>query len=331
MLRIGILGAAKIARAFVAGVRPSSKVVVTAVASRQAGTAEAFAREFGLPKAYAPYEAMLADPEIDAVYNPLPNTLHAEWSIKAAEAGKHVLCEKPLAASADEAAAIFDAARRHGVHIVEAYPYLSQPQTIRLKELIAEGALGPLRLVRASFGFTMEDPGNIRLSPAMAGGSLLDAGSYPVSLVRTVVGERPTRVHAVGDWGETGVDRSMVATLEHANGVLAQISCSFGTAVHRHAIIAGSEGAVETSYSNHTSPLLPAVLQLKRGTSWEAAYERVALPETNGFLAEAESFADFVAGSGPWTGATPDQSVDIARTLDAIAASARGRVSVDLN
>ena len=330
-LKIGILGTADIAREFMAGIRLSQKADVVAIASRTLDKAEAFASEFEIGKAYAAYDALLADVEIDAIYNPLPNTLHAEWSIRAAEAGKHVLCEKPLTPSAIDATAIFEAAQKNSVHIVEAYPYLAQPQTIRLRQLLDEGAIGRVRLVRASIGFSMSDRDNIRLDPALAGGSLLDAGSYPVSLVRVIAGERATRTYAVADWTETGVDRSMVATLEHAGGLLAQIACSFGTGVHRHALISGDEGVIETSYSNHTSPERPAVLQLRRGTSWSTAYETISLPEMDGFLAEIDSFADLISiGSPQWSGATPEQSVDIARTLEAIIASARAHIPIDL-
>jgi len=172
-LRIGILGAANIARSFVAGVKPSERVTVSAVASRDAEKARAFAREFSVARHFGSYETLLADREIDAVYIPLPNSLHAEWSIRAAGAGKHVLCEKPLSATAGEARAMFDAARRHGVHLVEGYPYRAQPQTLKLRELLDAGVIGEVRLIQASFGFTLGAGENIRLSPQLAGGALM--------------------------------------------------------------------------------------------------------------------------------------------------------------
>jgi hypothetical protein len=167
-LRIGILGAANIARLFVAGVCPSLKVAVTAVASRDVERGRKFASETGITQVQPTYEALLADPEIDAIYNPLPNNLHAEWSIRAANAGKHVLCEKPLATSATEARAMFAAAARNGVQLAEAYPYRAQPQTLKLRELLKEKAIGRLQLIQASFGFPMTDAANIRLNPAPA-------------------------------------------------------------------------------------------------------------------------------------------------------------------
>ena len=234
-LRLGILGAANIARSFASGVSAAHDVKIVAIASRDASKAEDFAQEFGIAHHLASYEAMLCDSEVDAVYVPLPNTMHAEWSIRAAAAGKHVICEKPLAMSAREATEMFAAAERHGVILREAYPYLAQPQTVRTRELIAEGTIGRIQLIRASFGVPFSDKSNIRLNPTLGGGSLLDAGSYPVSLCRALVGAPPKRVQAVARWTDDPLDRTLVATIDFANGVLAQISCSF----------AGSTGLVQ--------------------------------------------------------------------------------------
>ncbi|HEY7904614.1 MAG TPA: Gfo/Idh/MocA family oxidoreductase [Casimicrobiaceae bacterium] len=330
-LRIGVLGAARIARLFIDAVRPSRKVAVTAFASRDPGRAAAFARDTGVARTHATYDALLADPDIDAVYVPLPNNLHAQWSIRAAEAGKHVLCEKPLAASATEARAMFAAAHQHGVYLVEAYPYRAQPQTIRMRELLAAGAIGRVRIVQAAFGFPLADAANIRMHPDLAGGALMDAGSYPVSLVRTVAGEQPRRVHATARWSPTGVDTTTLATLEFASGLLAQVSCTFDTARHRHAFIAGDAGSIATPYFNDTSAAFPPRFELRRGTGWDAQRETVETAAVSGFLAEAESFHDLVRGGwSHWTGATPDESIDIALTLDALAQSARSGAPEDV-
>jgi xylose dehydrogenase (NAD/NADP) len=330
-LRIGVLGAARIARLFIEAVRPSRKVSITAVASRDADRAAAFARDTGIARVHASYDALFADPEIDAVYVPLPNNLHATWSIRAVQAGKHVLCEKPLAASAADARAMFDAAQRAGVYLVEAYPYRAQPQTLKLRQLLADGAIGRPILVQASFGFPLADAANIRMSPDLAGGALMDAGSYPVSLVRTIAGAAPRRVSAMSRWGPSGVDLTTLASMEFADGLLAQISCTFATARHRHAFVAGDAGSIATTYYNDTSAAFPPLLEVKRGTGWDAAREVVETAATSGFLAEAESFHDLVrSGWSQWTGATPDESIDIARTLDALAASARQRTPVDV-
>jgi xylose dehydrogenase (NAD/NADP) len=330
-LRIGILGAARIARLFVEAVRPSAKVVVTAVASRDAGRATAFAHEFGIGRVHASYEALFADPGIDAVYVPLPNSLHAQWSIAAVRAGKHVLCEKPLAATAAEARAMFEAAEKNGVYLVEAYPYRAQPQTQKVRELLAEGAIGRIQLIQASFGFPLTDAANIRMDPQLAGGALMDAGSYPVSFVRTVAGTTPLRVSAMSRWASSGVDAVTMATLEYPEGLLAQISCSFTTARYRHAFIAGDAGSINTTYFNDTGPGFPPLVDVRRGSGWDAAREVIETGALPGFLAEAESFHDLVRyGWQGWTGATPEESIDIALTLDAIAASSRQGVPVEI-
>ncbi|MEO8098458.1 MAG: Gfo/Idh/MocA family oxidoreductase [Acidobacteriota bacterium] len=225
-LRMGILGTGNIVRDFVHGVRTSNMVTVTTVSSRDHSRASGFAAELGLPAACGSYDELLGLSEIDAIYNPLPNTLHAEWSIRATQAGKHVLCEKPLAATAAEAKAMTEAARDAGVYLVEAYPYRSQPINERLKALLGAGEIGKVKFIRADFGFPMTDETNIRLNPALKGGSLWDAGCYPISLVTMVAQERPGRVQAAATWATSGVDKSVAATLEFDGGLIAQISCA---------------------------------------------------------------------------------------------------------
>jgi predicted dehydrogenase len=330
-LRIGILGAADIARAFVAGVRPSDTVEVTAVASRDIAKAKRFAAENGVTCAYGSYRELLTDPAVDAIYNPLPNSLHAEWSIRAIEAGKHVLCEKPLAATAAEARDMFAAAQRHARTLREGFPYRSQPHALKLQELLESGAIGHVQTMQAAIGFTIADVANIRFNPALAGGALMDAGTYPVSLVRLVAGKRPTRVHAFASWHASGVDQTLVAALEHPGGLLAQISCSMVTGLHRQAIIAGTAGTIQTGYPNHSPPDSSVALQVKRGVKWDAAVETLPVPGGNGFRAEAESFERLIRlGPEHWTGASPEESVDILLTLEAILASARSRMTVDI-
>jgi xylose dehydrogenase (NAD/NADP) len=329
-LRFGILGTAHIARSFVRGVSASRRVVVSAVASRDADKARTFAKDFEIARHFGSYEALLADRDIDAVYVPLPNSLHAEWSIAAVRAGKHVLCEKPLSATAAEARAMFDAARRHGVQLVEGYPYRAQPQTLKLRELLDRGIIGDIRLIQAAFGFTLPASDNIRLDPAMAGGALMDVGVYPLSLARMIAGTRPTRVHAVAQWAG-GVDRTLAATLQFASGLLAQIDCSFDTGPHRQALIAGSKGVIETTYMNHTTSEQQAVLELRVGTEKDAVESLVQTSPVNGFLAEAESFERLVrAGPAEWSGAAPEESIDNMLTVEAILRSARSGAAVEI-
>jgi predicted dehydrogenase len=330
-LRIGILGAARIARLFVDSVRPSKKVAVVALAARDPDRARAFATEFGIPHVHASYDALLADPAIDAVYNPLPNNLHAEWSIRAAEAKKHVLCEKPLAMSGGEAVAMFAAARANGVHLVEGYPYRAQPQTLRLRELLAQGTIGKLVVIQAAFGFPLADLANVRYDRELGGGALMDAGSYPVSLVRMIAGERPRRASAIAQWAPTGVDRTLTGLLEFPSGLMAQISCSFATARHRHAVIIGDAGTITTTYLNDTSATLPPRLEVRRGTGYDAIRETIETATANGFFAEAEAFADLVRhGPARWPGATPDESIDTMLALEALGESARTGLAADM-
>jgi D-xylose 1-dehydrogenase (NADP+, D-xylono-1,5-lactone-forming) len=321
-LRVGILGAAKIAGSFMVGAKASSRVEVVAVASRDRAKGEAFARAHGIARACS-YDELLADRGIDAIYNPLPNSLHAEWSIAAARAGKHVLCEKPLATSEAEAQAMFAAADAKGVVLVEAFPYMFQPQTLEIEQLISSGVIGDVRLMFAAFGFTVAEAGNIRLDAALGGGALMDAGCYPVSFVRQVFGCRPQRVAATARW-VGGVDQTLAATLEFPGGGIAQINCSFATAVHRRAIIAGSIGVIETDFHNHTDRAPAPSYRIKRSTDWQADFETVSVPSENGFRVEIDAFADLLARDDRAAErARRAASVDNAWTLAAILDRAR--------
>ena len=338
-LRYGILGAASIARVFTRGLADSPFATVAAVASRDPGKAAAFAAECGIPRSHGSYAALLADPEIEAVYIPLPNDMHAAHAIRAAEAGKHVLCEKPLAITGVEARAMFAAARAHGVCLAEAYPYMSQPQTLRLRELLAKGVVGRVQSVTAAMGFRIVtpegapvvDPANIRLVPERGGGALLDAGTYAMSMVRLMVGERPSRVWATARYTQSGVDQTVAATLVFPGGAMAQMSCSIASASHRFAVVAGEQGVVRTDFSNHAPESGLLSLSVKRGAPLPVPYEREEVPGGDGFRAEAESFARMVReGPEHWNGASEAESIDTVLALQAIAASARSGAWVEV-
>ena len=331
-LTIGILGAANIARQFTAAVKATDAVNVTAVASRSMETAKAFAADCNISKAYGSYEALLDDKSIEAVYIPLPNHLHAEWSIKAMLRGKHVLCEKPLCLSGAQAHAMFSTAREQRVMLLEAYPYWFQPQTRALNNLLHSGAIGTVRTMQASFGFTILKPeGNIRMNPDVGGGALLDAGSYPVSLVRLVMGEAPVRVTATPVWASTGVDISMMAMLEFANQRFAQLSCAMNVANHRRAVIMGTQGTIETEFVNHPTAEVPSQLRVRRGIANTIPFEDVPAAIGNGFRFEAEAFADVVRRRDfAAIERAAAASIDIARMLEAIAYSARSGQSAML-
>jgi predicted dehydrogenase len=337
-LRIGILGAAKIAKQFARDVGPSPAVRIEAVASRRIETAAAFAAEHRLARHHGSYEALLEDAAIDAIYLPLPNSLHAEWAIKAAEHGKHVLCEKPLALGRAEARAMFDAAQRHGVMLLESYPYYFQPQTGAMLALLHGGAIGELRSVQASFGFNLgAAAGNIRLNPELGGGALLDAGSYPLSLIRLVMGCAPERVQADASWAPSGVDISVSATLFYADGRRAQLSCAMDAANHRRATLVGAAGTIETEYLNHTADFsrarpsgsdsrgyLPSQLRVRRGTANSVPFEEIRSGTGSGFRFAAEAFAKVVReGDVDAIARAAAASIDNAATLEALARSAR--------
>jgi len=339
-LRIGILGCANIARVFARDLQPSALVRVDAVASRNAATAAAFAAAHRIPRQHASYEALLADRDIDALYIPLPNSLHAAWAIKAAEAGKHVLCEKPLALGLAEAQSMFAAARAHGVMLLEAFPYYFQPQTGAMLAVLRAGAIGSVRYVHASIGFTVMNPANnIRMAPDLGGGALLDAGSYPLSLIRLVMGRPPTHVRAEATWAPTGVDISMTATLNYAGGERAHLECAMDVANHRRALIAGTAGTLETEYLNHVSAEprgnafghLPSQLRLRRGVPNTVPFEEIRSPGGSGFRFAAEAFATVVAARDfEAIELAAEASLDNAATLEALAASARQRREVEV-
>ena len=331
-LRMGILGCANIAKQFARDVHDSKQVSIQAVASRDLAKAQAFAHSFHIARAHGSYEALLTDAALDAIYIPLPNSLHAEWAMRAMHAGKHVLCEKPLALNLAEVRRMFDVARQQRVMLLESYPYWFQPQTRDMLACLSPDKIGEVRSMQASFGFTLGNPDtNIRMKPDLGGGALLDAGSYPLSLIRLVMGCAPERVLAHANWAATGVDISLMATLLYADGRRAQMSCAMDTANHRRATIVGSHGTVETEYLNHTSDshthawgYLPSQLRVRKGTANSLAFEEIASATGSGFRFAAEAFAQVVReGDMAAIEHAALASHDIAATLDAIQMSAK--------
>src|SRR5689334_37412 len=201
----GIVSTADINRKVIPGAKASPRVDLVGVASRTQERADAYAQEWGITRAYGSYDALLADPEIEAVYISLPNTMHCEWSIRSVEAGKHVLCEKPMSRDPAEVEEAFEAAERADRFLMEAFMYRHNPQTKRLQELVEQGAIGDLRLVRSAFSYGLHDPENIRLRTDVDGGALMDVGCYCVSGSRLLAGE-PERVYGEHFTGPTGTD-----------------------------------------------------------------------------------------------------------------------------
>lgn len=244
VLNWGLLSTARINRALIPPLRASNRNQLLAVASRSQQSADNYAREWKIPRAPGSYESLLADPEIDVIYNPLPNHLHAEWTIKAVEAGKHVLCEKPLALTVDEVNAIEVAARQNGRVVAEAFMYRHHPQTLKVQELVDKGSIGELRLIRGSFTYVLSGDGDVRLDPAMGGGSIWDVGCYPISYARTVVGSNPIEVFGWQVTGPTGIDQTFVGQMRFEGGIFAQFDSSFAIPFQTFMEIVGSEGTL---------------------------------------------------------------------------------------
>jgi predicted dehydrogenase len=250
-LNWGIIATGVIARAFARGVAHSRNGRIVAVGSRSEETAHAFAREFHVSRAYGSYEALLADPEVHAVYIATPHPQHVEWVVKAAQAGKHVLCEKPIGLTLAEAVTAVQACRAHNVLLMEAFMYRCHPQTAKLVELVRSGAIGRVRLIQAAFGYSAKfDAKNRFFSRELGGGGILDVGCYPVSFSRLIAGAaigeafaEPVAVSgAVELHPETGVDICAAATLKFASGIVAQVSTSIAVTQDNSARVYGSDG-----------------------------------------------------------------------------------------
>jgi xylose dehydrogenase (NAD/NADP) len=244
VLRWGVLGVANIAvRAVVPAIHDAANGRVVAIASRSTTRAEDAATRLGIARAHGSYEALLADPEVDAVYIPLPNSMHMEWTVRCAAAGKHVLCEKPLALTAADADAMVAACRRRGVVLAEAFMYRFHPRTLRAAQLVADGVVGDPRLVRATFTFAVRSRDNIRLRADLGGGSLYDVGCYAVNVSRLMLGE-PRVVFASGQIGPTGVDEVLGGVLQFEGGRVALIDCALTLPRRQEYEVVGTEGRV---------------------------------------------------------------------------------------
>ncbi|HEY9152199.1 MAG TPA: Gfo/Idh/MocA family oxidoreductase [Anaerolineales bacterium] len=244
ILRWGLLSTARINKALIPPLRASKRNRLAAVASRSQSTADSYAREWKIPRALGSYEALLNDPEIDVIYNPLPNGLHAEWTIKALRAGKHVLCEKPMALSLAETDAIQAASQESKRVVMEAFMYRHHPQTLKVKEMIGEGKLGKLQLIKGSFTFMLTHENDVRLDKELGGGSIWDVGCYPISFSRMVAGAEPLEVFGWQVTGATGIDLSFIGQMRFANDVHAQFDCGFASPFHAFMEIVGTEGTL---------------------------------------------------------------------------------------
>jgi xylose dehydrogenase (NAD/NADP) len=315
-LNWGFLSTAKISKALVEPLRRSKRNTLVAVASRELEHAETYARAHKIPRAYGSYQALLADPDIDVIYNPLPNSLHTEWTIKAVQAGKHVLCEKPLALSIEEVDAMQMEAEIQGRLVVEALMYRSHAQTEKVREVIQDGQLGRIRLVRGSFTYGGTDEGNYRLKAEMGGGCLWDVGIYPLSFARFVLGAEPEEVFGWQTAGPTGVDQSFVAQLRFPGEIHMQFDCSMAAPYHVFMEIAGEEAALVIPQP--FNPGLKNSLYLSRGG------KNTIIPVVGNatYVGEVEAMADAILDGKPPAVSLTDSRANV-KVIAALFESAR--------
>jgi predicted dehydrogenase len=327
-IRWGILSTARIGEnAVIPAIHHSRNGVVTAVGSRDLEKGKAFAARNNIPKVHGSYEALIADPDIDAIYNPLPNGMHGEWSIKAAAGGKHVLCEKPLANNATEAQQMADAFSKHGVLLAEAFMYRFHPQTEKVKQMVDAGAVGKIHLIQAAFSFSIGDEDDVRLSKELVGGALMDVGCYCLNVTRYMLGEEPAEVKAIADFGQrSGVDEKLVALIGFPSGALAHFDCSLRTHFTQTYEIRGSHGRilVENGYvpfrPDPAADIIIRYWSSEPGTE-KHSYEVIKVDKPDQYTLMAEDFADAILNKRPPRFPIED-SIAQMRAIDMLYASA---------
>jgi xylose dehydrogenase (NAD/NADP) len=308
----GLLSTAPINTLILEGVRASDRVEVVAVGSRDRARAEAYAREHGIPRAHGSYDALLADPEVEAVYISVPNGLHVEWTMRALEAGKHVLCEKPFSRHSAPVEQAFAYAESEGLVLSEGFMWRHHPQTARLAELVTNGAIGPLRIVRAAFSFPLaieRSPDDARFNADLDGGAMMDIGCYCISAIRFLAGE-PESLSAKQVIGPTGVDVVFAGTLRHAEDVVSHFDCSFVVPRRSELEVFGEEGSLSVA-----TPFVirsPGI-ELRR----DGEIERIEVEEANSYRLELENVSDAIRGEAPLLLGRED-AVGQARTVEAL-------------
>jgi len=309
----GFLSTAHINDKLLAGAARSDRVDVIAVASRDAERAEAYARERGIERAYGTYEELLADPDVEAVYISLPNSLHVEWSIRALEAGKHVLCEKPMSRRPEDVERAFDVAEESNRLLMEAFMFRHNPQTAKVKELVVGGAIGRLRLVRAAFSFPLTDAENVRLKASLDGGGLMDVGCYCVSGARLLGGE-PGRVYGEQVLSDSGVDELFSGTMRFPGDVIAHFDAGLVVQERAELEAIGEEGSLFLDDPWHCHR---PVIELRTADG----IKEIALEPVDSYRLQLENVSDAIRG-----GAEPllarDDALGQARAIEALHRSA---------
>ena len=324
-LRWGILSTANIGRKVIPGIAAADRCTVVAVASRDFERGRAFAGELHIPRVYSSYEALLADPEVDAVYIPLPNHLHLPWTLAAIRAGKHVLCEKPLATSSADAETMLRAAEDGGVRRMEAFMYRLHPSWLAVRELLAAGRIGRLIAVQSWFSFYNDDPGNIRNIREFGGGALFDIGCYTINLSRMLFGSEPRRVEgSVVRDPASGVDVSAAGLLEFETGA-ATFACSMRAENDQRVHIYGTDGRISIEIPFNIPPDLPTRILLTAGGDppVNPSTETITFAPADAYACEAAAFAAAVLNGGPLP--TPiDDAVGNLRVIERLLATAGG-------
>ncbi len=288
ILNWGLLSTAKINQALIKPLNASPRTRLLAMASRSQSSADEYAREWKIPRAHGSYDALLADPEIDVIYNSLPNHLHAEWTIKALHAGKHVLCEKPLALTIQEVDAMSQAAQESGKVLAEAFMYRHHPQTLKVREIVASGALGKLQLIKGSFTYTLKRKRNFRNIMEIGGGSIWDVGCYPISYARMLIGAEPVEVFGWQVSGPGGSDDSFIGEMRFKDGIHVQFDSGFKSPSRSHIEIVGDAGVL--NIPNPFKPNRNEKIELQRDGKIEAI--KIAGQEL--YLGEVDDMCDAI-------------------------------------
>lgn len=317
-IRWGVMGVAGIAvKKVIPAMRQAVHAEVVAIASRDLGKAQAAAESLGISKAYGSYEELLADPDIDAIYNPLPNHLHVPWSIKAAEAGKHVLCEKPIGLNVNEARKLMAARDRAGVKIGEAFMIVTHPQWIRVLELVHSGAIGELLVVQVMFSYTNVNPGNIRNMAGIGGGGLMDIGCYGIKAARMLFGREPARVIGLIDRDPAfGTDRLTSAMLDFGEGQQAAFTCSTQLVPYQVVQVLGTKGRIEVEIPFNAVPGEGMKIRIDDGSELGGAKARVETSAAcDQYTLQADEFSLAIRGE---RGDVPVTLEDAARNMAVI-------------
>ena len=315
VIKWGILGTAWIAKErLIPAILMAKNAELLAIASRDEEKAKKLAKSYHIPRTYGSYEELLEDPDIDAVYIPLPNHLHAEWTIRAAEAGKHVLCEKPAAINVKEVGKMVAACRKNNVVFMEAYAFRSHPEWHRLRGILDSGQIGDIRNVQARYSILVANKDDIRLDRSLGGGALYDIGSYCVNAIRFIMGDEPEEVQGLAQFDSNHVDVAMVAAMKFPGGRLAQLDCTFESVYNQSIEISGTEGIIKIKFPYR----YPQISIQKNGKEETVVFE----DHVNTYVSQVEHFGScIISGETAWY--SPEESIANMKVIESIYASAR--------